>query len=104
MRKLERRLRNEAEQCILTAAKLISSAAGEESAQITEAYDWYGPQDGLGTSRMERIARASAGIEQFDLLSRACRLGRMLCLYVYLGRMLIFMYMANERPARCKRS
>ena len=40
MRKLERRLRNEAEQCILTAAKLISSAAGEDSAQITEAYDW----------------------------------------------------------------
>ncbi|KAF0300600.1 Intraflagellar transport protein 88 [Amphibalanus amphitrite] len=40
MRKLERRLRNEAEQCILTAAKLISSAAGEDSAQLTEAYDW----------------------------------------------------------------
>ncbi|XP_037082902.1 intraflagellar transport protein 88 homolog isoform X2 [Pollicipes pollicipes] len=39
MRKLERRLRNEAEQCILTAAKLISSG-GEDSAQITESYNW----------------------------------------------------------------
>ncbi|XP_037080592.1 intraflagellar transport protein 88 homolog [Pollicipes pollicipes] len=39
MRKQERRLRNEAEQCILTASKLISST-GDTPDEVSAAYDW----------------------------------------------------------------
>ena len=39
MRKQERRLRNEAEQCILTASKLISTL-GDTPAEVSESYDW----------------------------------------------------------------
>ncbi|KAF0290444.1 Intraflagellar transport protein 88 [Amphibalanus amphitrite] len=39
MRKQERRLRNEAEQCILTASKLISTT-GDTPAEVSESYDW----------------------------------------------------------------